>query len=284
MLTQGTSSSTENNTTTHSTSNSHSQSNPFPDNSEMDISNMEDFSQWAPGVGVVLDDPTRPLFSAGPIGTDLQNDGPSNDPVQDSWGALIGLDIEEPLPAPDTIDAFHELYFSKVHPTSPILHRARYLMSMANSAPRLRPPVSLQYIIFALGACVSDKYESVHRHYYERSRYYFERDEMRGQGEGIISMQHVQALTLIASYEFRYLMFPRAWQSTGRSTRLALMLGMNKVDGSGMDVKQCLPAAKDFIEQEERRRAYWMCFCGDRYASIGTGWPMSLDEADVSKG
>jgi hypothetical protein len=27
-----------------------------------------------------------------------------------------------------------------------------------------------------------------------------------------------------------------------------------------------------------------MAFCVDRYASIGTGWPMTIDERDVSLG
>lgn len=48
-----------------------------------------------------------------------------------------------------------------------------------------------------------------------------------------------------------------------------------------MDVKQCLPPAKDWTEREERRRTFWMCFALDRYASIGTGWPMAVDERDI---
>jgi hypothetical protein len=46
-------------------------------------------------------------------------------------------------------------------------------------------------------------------------------------------------------------------------------------------VKQCLPPAKDWTEREERRRTFWMAFCEDRYASIGTGWPMTIDEKDI---
>lgn len=53
------------------------------------------------------------------------------------------------------------------------------------------------------------------------------------------------------------------------------------MDGSGLDVKQCLPPPKDWTEREERRRTFWMAFCEDRYASIGTGWPMTIDEKDI---
>jgi len=233
-----------------------------------------------------------------PVWTSLRNDqGPQHNanfqnnaslpdqmpPMHDSWGTLIGLDIEEPLPPPELIDELNQIYFATVHRTVPMIHRPRYLMAMTNTSPKLRPPVALQYIIWAFAASVTEKYTSVARHYYERARYYFERDEMRGQGEYIISVQHVQALVLIASFEFRSLMFPRAWQSTGKASRLALMLGLHRVEGVGMDVKQCLLPPKDWIEREERRRAFWSCFTCDRYASIGTGWPMIIDEADVSR-
>ena len=58
-------------------------------------------------------------------------------------------------------------------------------------------------------------------------------------------------------------------------------MGLHRLDGVGLDVKQCLPPARDWTEREERRRTFWMAFCEDRYASIGTGWPMSFDERDI---
>jgi hypothetical protein len=69
--------------------------------------------------------------------------------------------------------------------------------------------------------------------------------------------------------------------SAGRAVRLAQMMQLHRLDGVGLDVKQCLPPPKDWTEREERRRTFWMCFCVDRYASIGTGWPMTIDERDV---
>lgn len=58
-------------------------------------------------------------------------------------------------------------------------------------------------------------------------------------------------------------------------------IGLHRIDGNGLDVKQCLPPPRDWTEREERRRTFWMSFCQDRYASIGTGWPMTVDERDV---
>lgn len=57
--------------------------------------------------------------------------------------------------------------------------------------------------------------------------------------------------------------------------------GLHRLDRQAPDVKQCLSPSDDWTESEERRRTFWMTLCQDRYASIGTGWPMVIDERDV---
>ena len=58
-------------------------------------------------------------------------------------------------------------------------------------------------------------------------------------------------------------------------------MSLHKLDGAGLDVKQTLPNPRDWTEREERRRTFWMSFCQNRYASIGTGWPLAIDERDI---
>ena len=175
----------------------------------------------------------------------------------------------------------YQIYFSKIHPSVPMIHRRRFLAAMS-LAPNMRPPVCLRYIMWCLAASVSDKYMNLQEHFYQRARKYIENDEMKGYGENTISIAHSQCWTLIATYEFKLMYFPRAWLSTGRGARLALMMGLHRQDGVGLDVKQCLPPPRDWTEREERRRTFWVSFCADRYASIGTGWPVMIEESDVS--
>ena len=104
---------------------------------------------------------------------------------------------------------------------------------------------------------------------------------MKGVGEGFVTLTRAQTWVLLAAHEFKMMYFPRAWMSVGRATRMVLMMGLHRMDGIGMDVKQCLPPPKDWTEREERRRTFWMAYCVDRYASMGTGWPMTVDERDV---
>jgi Fungal specific transcription factor domain len=177
---------------------------------------------------------------------------------------------------------FHrnQIYFEKIHPAMPVIHRFRYLAAM-DLAPNMRPPVCLRYAMWMHVASITPKYSALTDHFYARSRKYAEQDEMRGFGESMITIAHSQCWSLIANYEFKMMYFPRAWMSVGRATRLSQMMSLHRQDGSTMDVKQVLPPPRDWTEKEERRRTFWLAFCHDRYASSGTGWPMTFDERDV---
>lgn len=76
-------------------------------------------------------------------------------------------------------------------------------------------------------------------------------------------------------------LFTRAWMSTGKCVRLVHMMGLYRLDGVGLEVKQIIPPARDWIELEERRRTFWAAFYGDRWSSAGTGWPMMIEESEV---
>ena len=134
--------------------------------------------------------------------------------------------------------------------------------------------------MWTLAASITDKYKSLHSHFYTRARKYAEADEVAGR-QRYINLRHAQAFILIATYEFKMMIFPNAWLTTSRATRLTQLMGLNRLDGLGLDVKQSLPIAADWSEKEERRRTFWMAFAMDRYASVGTGWPMIIDERDV---
>jgi hypothetical protein len=69
--------------------------------------------------------------------------------------------------------------------------------------------------------------------------------------------------------------------SNRRAVALAQMLGLHCIDKTNKTVPQLLPDSLDFAEQEERRRTFWSVFCSDRWASAGSGHPMSIDEKDV---
>ncbi|KAI4625320.1 uncharacterized protein J4E87_005167 [Alternaria ethzedia] len=210
----------------------------------------------------------------------FQNIGTAGNDAEDTSWEMIGLGLEEPLPPQEIQDDLYQIYFAKIHLSMPVIHRPRFMAAL-NLAPHMRPPVCLRYIMWTLAASITDKYEALQEHFYQRARKYAQMDEMRGHGESTITLAHCQTWVLMATYEFRQMYFPRAWMSSGRGSRLAQMMQLHRLDGVGLDVKQCLAPPKDWTEREERRRTFWLTFCIDRYASIGTGWPMTYDEKDI---
>ncbi|KAJ5183630.1 hypothetical protein N7492_001246 [Penicillium capsulatum] len=235
-----------------------------------------DLPTLGPNLGGAITPPSNELGTAPPNEAFLQTSSIPTDPQWD----LIELGLEEPLPAQDVIDELERIYFQKVHPMMPIIHPPRYYASLILGL-NMRPPICLRYMIWCHAASVTDKYFFLHNHFYQRARKYAEQDEMKGFGESIINLSHCQMWILVGTYEFRMIYFPRAWLSVGKSVRLALMMGLHRLDGVGLDVKQSILPPKDWTEREERRRVFWMAFCADRYASIGTGWPMIVDENDI---
>lgn len=173
------------------------------------------------------------------------------------------------------------IYFVNIHPSIPIIHQYRFLAAL-NLSPNTRPPIVLRYAMWTLAATVSSRYQNLHEPFYTRARKYAELVEMSGHGEKVTSTALTQAWILIGIYELKLMYYPRVWLSTGRAVRLAQMLGMHRLDGLSSDLKQTLSPPRDWIEKEERRRTFWMAFCMDRYATVGTGWPVAIDEEDVS--
>lgn len=200
--------------------------------------------------------------------------------IEDFNWDMISLGLEEPLPPQDVMDELFQVYFEKIHQSVPMIHRPRFMSSL-NLPANQRPPVCLRFGMWAHACQMIPRYKSSAEQFYQKARKYIEQDEMKGHGEAFISVAHAQTWILIGTYEFKTMYFPRAWMSCGRSTRIAQLMGLHRQDRIGLDVKQTMAPPKDWIEREERRRTFWMAYCQDRYASIGTGWPMAIDERDI---
>ncbi|KAL2270427.1 hypothetical protein VTJ83DRAFT_2611 [Remersonia thermophila] len=195
---------------------------------------------------------------------------------------LLRLGRFESLPPPEMVDDLHAIFFSREQNFLPIVHPGNYLRSF-HAPPHMRPPMALQYAIWAAASNGHPKYGAYHDALYSRARQYLEADEQKGQGEHFITLAHAQAWVLVATDEARCLMFTRAAMSSARAVRLSSMMGLSRLDSSlGDDDDEparapMIAPARSWIELEERRRVFWGGFCIDNYANISAGWPTLID-------
>lgn len=92
-------------------------------------------------------------------------------------------------------------------------------------------------------------------------------------------LEHTQAWILVAVYEFMQAPFQRAWISAGRAIRLVQLMRLNEID-KGTDHEMNTEA---FIENEEKRRTFWMAFCLDRCSCVLEGLSLTLNEQEVCR-
>ncbi|KAI1085784.1 fungal-specific transcription factor domain-containing protein [Whalleya microplaca] len=211
--------------------------------------------------------------------------GDSNDQRQDNDtfnGELMDLGgIFESLPPFEIMEDLNRIFFERQHHFIPIVHPARYLQSFY-SAPHMKPPMCLQYAIWALASNGHPKYASYQDVFYRRARQYVDADEMKGYGEHFITLNHAQTWCIIATNEAKSMMFTRAAMSCARAVRLVEMMGLHRLDGDAEEMSPTLLPPRDWTELEERRRVFWGIFCIDSHCSISTGWPHLIDASEIT--
>ena len=171
-----------------------------------------------------------------------------------------------------------------MHNMIPMLHRSKFI-SACQLPPNLGVPVSLRYIVWALGAATSvdpslRAYKDV---FYARAR----RSLAELLDKTLDSLKPhkistLQTLVLITTYEFLHANFGHAWMNCGRAARMAVYFNLMRLDEPHLFCKQTLVDAKDWVDQEERRRTFWAAFLLDRFASLGTGWAATFNDEDIT--
>ncbi|KAK3391796.1 hypothetical protein B0T20DRAFT_384004 [Sordaria brevicollis] len=199
---------------------------------------------------------------------------------------LIELGRFEGLPPFDMIEELHRLFFQMQPKMLPFLHQGNYMRAYYSPA-HMRPPMCLQYAIWANAAKGHPMYDRYYDAFYRRARQYLEADELKGLGEHFITLHHAQALIITSINEARSMLFTRSAMTAARCARLVHMLGLQHLDDpledrEGSFEGPVLPAPKDWVELEERRRTFWAAYCVDVHVTMNTGWPIMIDAKDVT--
>ncbi|TFA98784.1 hypothetical protein CCMA1212_009320 [Trichoderma ghanense] len=194
---------------------------------------------------------------------------------------LIDLGMSEALPPPEMVEDLHTAFFSTQYHYMPAIHSGRYYRAFYGNSLS-KPPMCLQYAIWAMGALWHPKYDRIADVFYKRARHYAETDELKGDGEHFITIAHAQTWVLIAAYEARAMLYTRASMSGARGARLVQMMALDEIDApDGMLSPPRLAPPSDWTELEERRRVFWMAFLNDAQGSIATGWNSIIRTKDI---
>ncbi|ODA82606.1 hypothetical protein RJ55_01114 [Drechmeria coniospora] len=191
-------------------------------------------------------------------------------------GELMGLGYSEATPPFEVQEELNNIFFLLHHHFIPVVHSGRYYHAFYGG-PLRKPPMCLQYAIWAIAANGHSKYDQYAHVFYMRARQYAEADEMKGHGEHFISIAHAQTWGIVAAFEAKCMLFTRASMSCAKTVRLCHMMGLDRLDGPSDDLPPALAAASSWTELEERRRVFWGAFAIDSHASISTGWPCLID-------
>ncbi|KAK3954153.1 hypothetical protein QBC32DRAFT_97490 [Pseudoneurospora amorphoporcata] len=198
---------------------------------------------------------------------------------------LIELGRFEWLPPFDMIEELHRLFFQFQPKIVPIVHQGNYMRAF-HSPTHMRPPMCLQYAIWANAAKGHPMYDRYYDVFYRRARQYLEADELKGLSEHFITLHHAQALIITAINEARSLLFTRAAMTASRCARLVHMLGLQRLDESLEDAENSdrpvLPPPKSWVELEERRRTFWGAYCVNVHVTMNTGWSIMMDVKDTT--
>ncbi|KAI9167289.1 Notoamide biosynthesis cluster transcriptional coactivator notQ' [Paramyrothecium foliicola] len=212
-----------------------------------------------------------------PIATMSQAPGPTS-PDQD-------------MPPYDLLYALVDLYFKHINTWCPILHRKTTLDSLFGPSTLQETDRILLHAIVA----ATMRFSTDPRLTEERRQRYHEVSKQRVLLYGMenSSVKSLQALVILALDLLGSSNGPPGWNIMALITRSVVQLGL-AVETTSFSVSpnytsiytlraMILPEPKDFIEEEARRRLFWMIYLLDRYATIATAFEFALDDKEIDR-
>ncbi|KAI8623104.1 fungal-specific transcription factor domain-containing protein [Xylariaceae sp. FL1651] len=201
------------------------------------------------------------------------------------------ISSDHDLPPYDLLYALADLYFKHINTWCPILHRKTTLDSLFGPSTLDEADRVLLHAIVA----TTLRFSTDARLTEERRRHYHDVSKQRVLLYGLdnSSVKSLQALVILALDLCGSSNGPPGWNIMALITRSVVQLGL-AVESNSLSVSpnyasiytlraMILPEPKDFIEDESRRRLFWMIYLLDRYATIATAFDFGLGDKDIDR-
>ena len=195
------------------------------------------------------------------------------------------------LPTHDLLYLLVTLYFTHINTWCPILHRRSTLDALFGPSSLDEGDRALLHAIVAttLRFSMDDRLTPERRaRFYQSSK-----QKVLLYGLENSSVRALQALVILALDLCGDSNGPPGWNLLAMITRSAVQLGLSVEPTSQLVSPRflsiytlramVLPESTNFIEDESRRRLFWMIYILDRYATITTAFDFALDEKEIDR-
>ncbi|KAH6046543.1 hypothetical protein HBI54_082900 [Parastagonospora nodorum] len=195
------------------------------------------------------------------------------------------------FPPYDLLYALVDLFFKHIYPWCPILHRQTTLNSLfGDQALDEEDRIILHAVVATTVKFSTDPRLTAEK----RSRYHSSsKSKVLLYGIENSSVKSLQALVILALDVVGCSNGPPGWNLLALITRSVVQLGLSMEIYSPAVAPQyasiytlraiVLPEPKDWIEEESRRRLFWMIYVLDRYATVATAFEFALDENEIDR-
>ncbi|KAL1891401.1 hypothetical protein Sste5346_007664 [Sporothrix stenoceras] len=201
------------------------------------------------------------------------------------------LGSDQDLPPYDLSYALVDLYFKHINTWCPLLQRNPTIEALFGAAMTDETNKILLHAIVATTLRFSTDARLTEE---KRQRYHdISKNRVLLYGMENSSVKALQAMVILALDFCGSSNGPPGWNIMALITRAVVQLGL-AVETNSFSVSpnytsiytlraMILPEPKDFIEEESRRRLFWVIYLLDRYATIATAFEFALDDREIDR-
>lgn len=185
----------------------------------------------------------------------------------DEIGDLIQADLDQ-------------LYFDRIHPTTPLVCRSRYF-SWKFKSDKEEAQAALQSAMRALAASASAAYQELANSLYAKTCQRLAKLDEATDNElsERFQLEHIQAWLLLAHYEFMRKQYRRAMMTAGRAFRMIQVSLLPEIRELGIPLGGFDASSSNcWVEEEEKRRTFWAAYCLDRCVGLYDGSALTFHE------
>lgn len=204
---------------------------------------------------------------------------------------VLAVSQDQDFPPYDLLYSLTDLFFKHINTWCPLLHRRTTLDALfAATTVEEDDRILLHAIVAASLRFSSDARldEQTREHYHSVSK-----QKVLLYGLETSSVKALQALVILAVDILGSSNGPPGWKLLALITRSVVQLGLS-VESTSSSVSPLfpsistlraivLPEPKSWIEDESRRRLFWLVYMLDRYATIATAFEFALDDKEVDR-